>query len=175
MSRFFIPVPVSQASGVGNINADDESSRALMPRADTTSWYKKRPCAVSLSFQVRHRLVEPHTCEASNIFANNPPRPQAADNPKHLRPQVALVTKASPLSGCRKRLTGKSARNEGDAFMPRSFKKHLLCNLCNVSKAHDIRPMLFKYGQWKIRFFALTDSFKACDLCGYVYAADTAK
>ena len=89
----FILLPVSDARGVGNINADDESPFAFMPRADGTSRKYERPNGISRLFQVKERLVEPHIDEVSNIFAKHETGPQFVNDAAHFRPEVAGVCK----------------------------------------------------------------------------------
>ena len=43
--------------------------------ADGASWNNKRLDFVAFSFQVRYAVVEPHSHEPANIFANNPTGP----------------------------------------------------------------------------------------------------
>jgi hypothetical protein len=63
------------------------------------SWNNKRPCGVTLSFQVRKHVVEAHADVASNVLSNDPSGPEFSHEPIKFRPEVAVIFLASALPG----------------------------------------------------------------------------
>ena len=153
-------IALSEARGVGNINRDDKSSLALMPRADAASRKYEWENSVSRFCQVKYRLVEPHMDEASNILPKHPMGPQFGNNAAHFRPQVALIRKAFSLPGSRERLAGESTGKDGDGFKPGLFKERLLCECGDISEFGNIRPMLLQHRVRVIRPFTLADGLE---------------
>ena len=87
-----------------------------MPCADAASRKYEWENSVSRFCQVKDRFVEPHIDEASNIFPKHPTGPQFGNNAAHLRPQVAFIRKAPPLSCGGEGLARESAGEDGDGF-----------------------------------------------------------
>lgn len=89
-----------------------------MGSADGASWNNKRPDFVTLGFQVSTHLVEDHTSvpskEAANILTEDPFGRNLPYNSKHLRPEVAVIFRASALAGTGERLTGKTSGDNVD-------------------------------------------------------------
>ena len=156
---------------MGNISRDDKSSLALMPRADAASRKYEWENSVSRFCQVKNRFVEPHIDEASNIFPKHPTGPQFGNNAAHLRPQVAFIRKALPLSRGGEGLAGEASRYEGNGFFSCFFNKSLLCECSNILKARHLRPMLFQDFVLIVSPFTLTDGSKPRRFCGYVNTA----
>jgi len=132
-----------QLLGVGNSPDPIPSVRCV----NGASWNNKRPCGVTLSFQVRKHVVEAHADVANNIFSNDPRGPEFSHEPIKFRPEVAVIFLASPLPGSGERLAGVSpANNVNWSVNVRSFQ----CP--HVWKARHIRPMLGQYrtGKWLI-------------------------
>jgi hypothetical protein len=88
---------------------------APVGRSNGASWNNKCFNRIPRAFQISEYFVEyapaVHADEASNVFANNPGRPNLSDNSKHLRPEVAVVCLAFSLSGCTEGLAGEAAGN----------------------------------------------------------------
>lgn len=61
--------------------------------ADGASWNNKCPRGVTFGFQVRKHVIEPHRYVPSNIFSNDPRRPDLPYKSHKFRPEVT----ASPL------------------------------------------------------------------------------
>jgi hypothetical protein len=111
------------------------------------SWNNKRPCGVTLSFQVRKHVVEAHADVPSNILSNDPRGPEFSHEPIKFWPEVAVIFLASSLPGSGERLAWVSAANNVNwSVNVRSFQ----CP--HVRKARHIRPMLGQYrtGKWLI-------------------------
>ena len=157
---------------MGNISRDDKSSLALMPCADAASRKYEWENSVSRFCQVKNRFVEPHIDEASNILPKHPTGPQFSNNSAHLRPQVALIRKAFPLSRCGKRLARESARDDGNAFKSCFFKERLLCERSNIPESGNLWPSGLQHSMREIRPFALTDSAESGRLCRQIQTAD---
>jgi len=64
------------------------------------------------AFQLRTHLSECHIDDASNILANDPTGLDLSNNPKHLRPEEAVIFRSLSLSCGREGLTGEAAREE---------------------------------------------------------------
>ena len=79
---------------------------------DGRSRYSKRPCGVAAGFQVRKHLVEAHRDEPSNIFSKHPSGPELVHEPKHLRPEMAVIFRASALPGNGERLAREASGNK---------------------------------------------------------------
>jgi hypothetical protein len=76
---------------------------------DGTSRNSKRPCGVADSFQVRKHVVEFHCDDSRNVFAKHPSGSCFVNNAAHLRPDRAVICRASALPGNAERLARKSA------------------------------------------------------------------
>ena len=143
-----------------------------MPCADAASRKYEWENSVSRFCQVKNRFVEPHIDEASNIFPKHPTGPQFGNNSAHLRPQVAFIRKAPPLSSGGEGLTGEAAGEDGNGFKSCFLKKRLLRKRGDVPELWHVRPMLLQDGIGVVRPFALADRFKACRLRRKVKTAD---
>ena len=168
-------IALSEARGVGNINRDDKSSLALMPRADAASRKYEWENSVSRFCQVKNRFVEPHIDEASNIFPKHPMGPQFGNNAAHFRPQVALIRKSFSLPGGRERLARESSGEDRNGFKPGLFKERLLCECGDVSKFGNIRPMLFQHSIRILRPFTLADGLETSGFRRQIQPADAGK
>jgi hypothetical protein len=91
---------------------DDEDPFAAVPRADAASRKYKRLHFVACGFQVSAHVIECHCDEASNVLTTDPSGPDFLNNPKHLRPEVAVVCRAALLSGDGEGLAGETASEE---------------------------------------------------------------
>lgn len=131
-----------------------------MPRADAASRKYEWENSVSRFCQVKNRFVEPHIDEASNIFPKHPMGPQFGNNSAHLRPQVAFIRKAPPLSGGGEGLTGKAAGEDGDCFKSCFLKKRLLRKCGDVPELRHIRPVPLQDGIGIVRPFTLADGLE---------------
>ena len=146
-----------------------------MPCADAASRKYEWENSVSRFCQVKDRFVEPHIDEASNIFPKHPTGPQLGNNAAHLRPQVAFIRKAPPLSGGGEGLARESAGEDGDGFKSCFLKKRLLRECGDVPELRHIRPMLFQNGIGVVRPLALTDGAEARRLRRQIKPADAGK
>jgi hypothetical protein len=79
---------------------------------DGDSRKNKRPDGVADAFQVRKHLVEAHADVPSNILSNDPSGPVLVHDPKHFRPEVAVIARADSLPGKAKGLAWVSAANK---------------------------------------------------------------
>ena len=143
-----------------------------MPCADAASRKYEWENSVSRFCQVKNRFVEPHIDETSNIFPKHPTGPQFGNNAAHLRPQVALIRKAPPLSCGGERLTGEAAGNDGDCFKSCFLKKRLLRECGDVPELRHVRPVLFQDGIRVIRPLALADGLEPGRLRRQVQTVD---
>ena len=143
-----------------------------MPCADAASRKYEWENSVSRFCQVKNRFVEPHIDEASNIFPKHPMGPQFGNNSAHLRPQVAFIRKAPPLSSGGEGLTGEAAGNDGDCFKSCFLKKRLLRKCGDVPELRHIRPVPLQDRIGVVRPFTLADRFKARRLRRKVQTAD---
>jgi hypothetical protein len=92
---------------VGN----NPASLSLMGGLDGHSTEYENPDFVIFFFQVRYRAVEFHIDEPSNIFSNDPSGLALLDDPKHFRPEVAVIILASALPGLTEWLARESSAN----------------------------------------------------------------
>ena len=143
-----------------------------MPRADAASRKYEWENSVSRFCQVKNRFVEPHIDEASNIFPKHPMGPQFGNNAAHLRPQVAFIRKALPLSRGGEGLAGKAAGKDGDGFKSCFLKKRLLRECSDVPELRHIRPVLLQDGIGVVRPFTLADGLEPGRLRRQVQTAD---
>jgi hypothetical protein len=82
-----------------------------------------RGWGVAFRVQVAEYGVETEFNVASNVFANDPSRPDFSNESIHFRPEVSRVVLAALLAGDAERLAGIAAANEvdlGDAVMVNS-------------------------------------------------------
>ena len=131
-----------------------------MPCADAASRKYEWENSVSRFCQVKDRFVEPHIDEASNIFPKHPTGPQLGNNSAHLRPQVAFIRKALPLSRGGEGLAGEAAGDDGDCFKSCFLKKHLLRKCGDVPELRHVRPVPLQDGIGVVRPFTLADGLE---------------
>jgi hypothetical protein len=81
-----------QARGVGH-NPDPVSPVLCI---DGNSRYNERFCLVSIIFQRREHLVDPHRDVSKNILENTPSGPSCLNNSSDVRPEMSGVI--SPFS-----------------------------------------------------------------------------
>ena len=146
-----------------------------MPCADAASRKYEWENSVSRFCQVKDRFVEPHIDEASNIFPKHPTGPQFGNNAAHLRPQVAFIRKAPPLSCGGEGLAGKAAREDGNGFKSCFFKKRLLRKSRDIPESRHLRPVLFQNGIGIVRPLALADGAEARRLRRQIQPANAGK
>jgi hypothetical protein len=87
-------------------------------RVDGASWYNETLDFVAQAFQISTHLSECHFNDSSNILANDPTGLDLSNNPKHLRPEEAVIFRSLSLSCGREGLTGEAACEEvnGESF-----------------------------------------------------------
>jgi len=78
---------------------------------DSTSRKIKRCPSVTLTFQVSEHRVEFHRDDPRNVFTNDPSWLNLPYDSKHLRPEVAVISRASSQPGLAERLAWESAAN----------------------------------------------------------------
>ena len=107
-------LPYCCAVAVGN-NPDPVSA---VRRIEGDSWNNKRLRAITFGFQVREHLVEYQASipsnEATNILTDDPARTKLPYDSKHLRPEIAVVLRASSSSCDGKRLAWETSSEEVD-------------------------------------------------------------
>ena len=130
---------------------------------DGASWNNKWDGAVSDAFQVRKAALEAQRFvnKASDIFANDPPRPYVFNKGSHDRPEVAVIFRASLLPGDTPRLAQlrEPAADEVNSICKGgvlvSFK------FSDVVVDWRVRPVLSKDGLAKLVLLAEGDSSKS--------------
>jgi hypothetical protein len=75
------------------------------------------------AFQVSTHLSECHLNDSSNILANDPTRLDFSNNPKHLRPEEAVIFRSLSLSCGREGLAGEAAGEEVNASLPTTVSR----------------------------------------------------
>jgi hypothetical protein len=80
-------------------------------------------------------VFEYHPDQAKNILKQDPSGPCSFDDSKHLRPEVAVVLRASPLPGDAERLTGWSAGKK------ESWLKFVTSQLANIAVSPGSREV----------------------------------
>jgi hypothetical protein len=109
------------------------------------------PDFVTFAFQVRYRAVEFHIGEASNIFSNNISGDALLDDPKHFRPEVAVIILASALPGltewlAQSREPAANNVNCSGGFLNDSFGFEFFISQFPYIRIHrHIRPVLVEY------------------------------
>jgi len=92
-----------------------------MGRVDGASWYNETLDLVVQLFQVSTHLSECHLNDSSNILANDEMGLDLSNNPKHLRPEEAVVLRSLSLSCGAEWLTGETASEEVNATISARF------------------------------------------------------
>lgn len=99
---------------------DDPDPVPSVRCVDGDSRNNKRLNGVTFTFQVSAHLLENHASvpsnETANVLTNDPARMKFSYDSKHLRPEIAIILRASSSSGLGKRLAGEAACEEIDAF-----------------------------------------------------------
>lgn len=104
LSRVSLPfVALPPFQSLVELVGNNPNSISSVGRIDGNSWYNKRLYFVAFFFQVSTHLFENHTfvpsSESRNIFSNDPSWSENRDALKHLRPEVAVVSRSLPSSG----------------------------------------------------------------------------
>ena len=93
-------------------------------RVDGDSWNNDRLYVVSFRFQVSAHLFEYHSVVPSNkathVLSDDPYRLKFSNDPKHFRPEIAVVLCSFSLSGLGEWLAGKSASEDESPFFTSS-------------------------------------------------------
>lgn len=105
---FGLPAASSFFVGVGN----HPYSMSLVNGSDSTSRNIKRLAGVADAFQIRKHLVEFHADDSRHILAKEKLRPESVNNSEHLRPEVAVILRASALPGVTEWLAWPSSGND---------------------------------------------------------------
>ena len=83
-------------------------SRVVVTRAEN----------IGLTSHLSSLAGENHCGDATNILTNEPSGPDFVNASKHLRPEVAVILRASSLAGVTERLAGKTAGEDVDVSAP---------------------------------------------------------
>ena len=146
---------------MGNISRDDKSSLALIAmrrrrKPEIRMGEQRIPLLpgqkIVLSSPI---LMKPATFSPSTQWG-----PQFGNNSAHLRPQVAFIRKAPPLSSGGEGLTGEAAGEDGDCFKSCFLKKRLLRECGDVPELRHIRPVPLQDGIGVVRPFTLADGLE---------------
>ena len=128
------------------------------PTGETPDPYEKRrlPMAnrkrnIQMKFYVTEeekRLIDEKMAQLPTRRYGAYLRKMAIDgyNAAHFRPQVAFIRKAPSLPRGGEGLAGKAAREDGNGFKSRFFKKRLLRKSCDIPEFWHLRPVLFQNG-----------------------------
>lgn len=85
-------------------------------RVDGDSWNNERLYFVTFSFQVKAHLFEYHAFapsnETANVLTDDPSGFEFPNNPKHVRPEMAVILRSFPSSGLGERLAGEASAKE---------------------------------------------------------------
>jgi hypothetical protein len=122
--------------GVGHNPKSVSSVRGI----DGTSWNNKRLAGVARGLQRRKQIVEFQIDDSSNVLANDPSGSEFFNNAQHLRPEVAVICRASALPGVREGLTGEAPGNDVNA-PDSALSKRLCCELLDIIEDGNVRPM----------------------------------
>lgn len=152
----------SPARGVGH----NEDALAPVRSPDGASWYKQRPDGVAFALQVSAHAVEPQADVPSNVLKQRPSWPEVSDGCKQVRPEVAVIIRASSLPGGGEGLAGVAAGNEVDLVqLVEGERPH-------VAPARDMRPVPGEDGEAALIYFHLPGAGHARALQPQGYAAD---
>lgn len=143
-----------------------------MESADSRSRNNKRPRGVADALQVSEHVVECHSDEASNVFANDPSGSDLLNNSKHLMPEVAVVILALLLTGDAPRLARESAADEIDASEP---SQSICIEAADVFEAGDLGPVLSEHGSAVGIDLAECNGSHACAFEAETESADAAE
>lgn len=96
--------------------SDDPDPISPVGRVFGDSWNNERLNLVPFCFQVKAHLLEYQTLlnskESRNILTNDPSWSEFANNPKHFRPEMAVVVRSFSSSGLGEWLAGEASREE---------------------------------------------------------------
>jgi hypothetical protein len=108
------PIDASATCGVQRrlLMPDNPHSVPSVGRVDGASWYNETLDFVVQAFQLSTHLSECHLNDPSNILANDPTGLGFSNNPKHLRPEEAVIFRSLSLSCGREGLTGETTCEE---------------------------------------------------------------
>jgi hypothetical protein len=126
---------------------------------------------VTFRFQVNTHLFEYQpvrpTNNSVNVLAHDPTGSNSPNNSEHFGPQVAVVFGSFALSGCRKRLAGKtSCEHVEPVFIPGKISRSYVCELFCIWK------MVFEYGLTKRVYLAVEKVLPSDPFGGEVKTSD---
>lgn len=111
-----------------------------------------------------------HREDSINVFSNDESGLYLPDDSKHFRPEVTVVCRSLPSSGCRKRLAGETARENVNAAAP-FFKVGCL----DVFIGNAIRVPILQDCSAEVVYFAMEEISPPHPRSGQFRCADTAK
>ena len=123
---------------------------------DGTSRNSQRLDFIACGFQVRKHRVENRTDEARHILTNDPSGLELLYPAKHRWPEIAVIRRASSLSGETERLTGKSPAHKVNCWQGSPV------DTFDVSVSGGVWPMLGEDSLTVGIDFDLPRDFKTC-------------
>ena len=124
----------------------------------------------SLTLHWRYLALLDHREDASNILSNDPRGLYLINAAEHVRPEVAVIFRASSLPGITERLTRESSREDVDSPLP--FAE---IGLCDVFIAFRIWVPIVQYGLPEGVDLAVEDVLPPEHRGGYLGASDAAE
>jgi hypothetical protein len=153
----------SSASGVRH----KEDSRSAVEGSDSRSFMMKNPDCVALPLQVLTNVVRGKVQDSRYVFTHNPSRSNFGDQPRKLRPEIAVVVFRLLGSGNREGLTGKPAEDDVN-------RSNFLTSQCfDVSVNRYVRPVAAQNSLAELVTFTHGDDTSASRLKRQVDTSDT--
>ena len=127
---------------------------------------EKRP----LHFHLRYLALLHHREDSTNVFSHNPSGPDSVDALKHIRPEVAVILRASSLPGITEGLAGKASREDVDFASPLGE-----VGLCDVVITFCFWVPIIQNGATEGVNLAMEEVVPSEHGCGHLGAADSAE
>ena len=143
-------------------------------RIDTASWKYIRLDAVTFSFQISAHLLEYQSLrpinDSENILAHDPAGTDFPNRSQHLRPEIAIVLRASSFACRTERLAGEASRENDDTVSP----NREICR-ANIGVLFCMWEMVFENTAAKRIRVAIELVYEARPFGGKVEASDSAE
>jgi hypothetical protein len=123
-----------------------------------------------LSLHSRYLALLDHREDSSNVLSHNPTGPDCVDAAEHIRPEVAVILRASPLPGVTERLAGKAPCEHVDLSPPFG---EVCC--CDVFIRFCIWVPIIQHRTPEGVNLAVEEVFPPEHGCGHLRAADAAE
>jgi hypothetical protein len=127
----------------------------------------KNPDGVPLALQILTNVVRGKGEDSRYVFTHNPSRFKLSDQPREVRPEIAVVVFPLLASGNRKGLAGKTAVddvNRSNVLTPQCF---------DIGIDRNIRPMPMEYRSAKFVALAHGDDGTTHRFKRQIYASDS--